>query len=209
MRTRIIVLAAIASVIGVAGTRGDDTAFVPLVSGTSPNQFELIGIGPGSLTIDGGEVVLSGKPNGYFATKGTYKNYVLQFDWKYDRPDGLVSEAKFTGNSGLLVHITGTHKVWPKCTEVQLANSDAGNLFAIQGAKFHGKKDAAAQKKAIKPVGEWNFEEVTCRDGTIACKINGIEVASGTGADPDRGSIGWQSEGSTIHLRNVRIKVLD
>lgn len=209
MRTHIIALAVAGGLVGMARTRGDDQAFVPLVSGTSPDQFELIGIGPGALTIDGGALTLSGKPNGYFATKGTYKNYVLQFDWKYDRPEGLATDARFAGNSGLLVHITGKHKVWPKCTEVQLANSDAGNIFAIQGAKFQGKKDAAAQRKAIKPVGEWNAEEVMCRDGTIACKINGIEVASGIGADPDRGAIGWQSEGSKIHLRNVRIKVLD
>lgn len=209
MRTHIIAFAAIVVIIGVTGVRGEEKAFVPLFSGTAPEQFELVGIGTDALTISGGELELSGKPNGYFATKGTYKNYVLQFDWKYDRPEGLVSDDKFPGNSGLLIHITGKHKVWPKCTEVQLANSDAGNIFAIQGAKFHGKKDAAAQKKAIKPVGEWNAEEVTCRDGAITCKINGIEVATGTGADPDQGAIGWQSEGTKIRLRNVRIKVLD
>jgi len=44
---------------------------------------------------------------------------------------------------------------------------------------------------------------------SITCKINGIEVATGAGAAPDGGRIGWQSEGSPIHLRNVMIKVLD
>jgi hypothetical protein len=82
------------------------------------------------------------------------------------------------------------------------------NVFAFAG-KFQGKKDLAAQRKAIKPVGEWNEEEVTCKDGSIACKINGIEVARGTGADPDRGQIGWQSEGRPIRLRNLMIKKLD
>lgn len=187
----------------------EEKGFVPLVSGSAADQFELVGIGPETIKIENGEVELSGKPNGYFATKGVYKNYVLQFDWLYERPEGLASDAKFAGNSGLLVHISGKHKVWPKCTEVQLANADAGNIFAIQGAKFQGKKDADAQKKAIKPVGQWNTEEATCRDGAITCTINGIEVASGKGADPDSGSIGWQSEGSKIRLRNIRIKVLD
>jgi hypothetical protein len=188
---------------------GDDGGFVPLVSGDSADQFVLVGIKPDSIAVAEGEVRLTGKPNGYFATRGTYRNYVLRFDWMYDRPDDLKSDAAFRGNSGLLVHITGEHKVWPKCTEVQLANADAGTIFAINGARFHGKKDAAAQRKAVKPVGEWNAEEVTCRDGAIVCKINGIEVASGTGAEPDRGAIGWQSEGSRIRLRNIRIKVLD
>src|SRR5262249_19172655 len=127
----------------------------------------------------------------------------------YERPEQLENEAKFQGNSGLLVHITGPNKVWPQCIEVQLANSDAGYIFGIWESKFSGKKDAEAQKKAIKPVGQWNEQEVTCRNGEITCKINGIEVASGSGASPAEGRIGWQSEGSVIRFRNVKIKTLD
>ena len=209
MSVRCAAAVALSGLFSIAAVAGTESEYTPLVSGDSPSQFELVGIGPDSIRIVDGEVQLSGKPNGYFATKRSYRNYVLQFDWMYERPEGLASDAKFNGNSGLLVHITGAHKVWPKCTEVQLANADAGNIFAIQGAKFQGKKDADAQRKAIKPVGQWNAEEVTCRDGAIACKINGIEVASGKGADPDSGSIGWQSEGAKIRLRNIRIKVLD
>jgi len=187
----------------------DDEGFRPLIKGTDTSQFELVGLGPDTMRIEDGVVLISGKPNGYFATKESYKNYVLKFDWMYERPEGLESDAKFDGNSGLLVHINGPHKVWPKCIEVQLANRDAGNIFPIGGHKFQGKKDAAAQKKAIKPVGEWNEEEVTSQDGSIVCKINGEEVARGTGAQPDHGQIGWQSEGRPIRFRNLRIKTLD
>jgi hypothetical protein len=95
------------------------------------------------------------------------------------------------------------------CIEARLHDPDAGNLFAIVGAKFQGRKDAAAQKKAIKPVGQWNLEEVTCQDGKIICKINGITVSSGTGATPDHSQIGWQSEGAPIRFRNLKIKTLD
>jgi hypothetical protein len=119
----------------------------------------------------------------------------LTFDWRYERPEDLASDAQFRGNSGLLVHIAQPHKVWPRCVEIQLMNADAGHIFAIGGAKFQGRKDAAAQRTAIKTVGEWNHEEVTCRDGAISCEINGSLVDKGTGAMPDRGPIGWQSEG--------------
>jgi len=186
----------------------EEAGFTPLLKGDDVNAFQLVAIGPDTMTIKDGVIHISGKPNGYFATKDSYKNYVLKFDWMYERPEGLESEAKFDGNSGLLVHINGPHKVWPKCIEVQLANRDAGNIFAL-GGKFQGKKDAEAQKKAIKPVGEWNEEEVTSQDGSIVCKINGEEVARGTGAQPDHGQIGWQSEGRPIRFRNLRIKTLD
>ncbi len=205
MRISLVFASLVLGPLGALAARADE----PLVNGDDIAQFELVGIKADTISIKDGEVRLTGKPNGYFATKKSYKNYVLTFEWMYERPDGLESDAKFNGNSGLLIHISGEHKVWPKCVEVQLANSDAGHIFAIGGSKFSGKKDAEAQKKAIKPVGQWNVEEVTCKDGAIVCKINGTEVDKGTGASPDEGPIGWQSEGSPIRFRKVRIKVLD
>lgn len=192
---------------GVRGSAGAD--FRPLVQGEDVKQFDLIGFGPETISVHGDEVRLTGKPNGYFATRDDYKNYVLRFEWRYDRPEGLASDAKFGGNIGLLIHITGPHKVWPACVESQLMNADAGNLFAINGSKFRGTKDSEAQKKAIKPVGEWNLHEVTCKDGSIVCTINGVEVSRGEAAVPDHGKIGWQSEGAPIRFRKLMIRPLD
>jgi len=127
----------------------------------------------------------------------------------YERPEELKDDATFNGNSGCLVHIQPPHKVWPQCIEVQLMNRDAGNIFAINGSKFTGKKDADAQKRAIKPVGQWNQETVMSKDGAITCTINGVQVATGTGAAPDHGQIAWQSEGRPIRFRNLMIKTLD
>ena len=205
-----IVCAVAALVTILAGAAGSaDPDFQPLVQSDDVHQFELVGIGPDTIRITDGEIFVSGKPNGYFATKRSYRNYILRFDWMYERPADLTSDDKFNGNSGLLIHIDGPHKVWPKCVEVQLENKDAGHIFAINGSKFRGKKDADAQKRAIKPVGQWNQEEVTCKDGAITCKINGIEVDSGTGASPDQGTIGLQSEGGPIRFRNMLIKTLE
>jgi hypothetical protein len=189
--------------------RAADEEFQPLVKGTDPSQFELAGIGPDTIRIEDGVVHISGKPNGYFATKDSHKNYVVSFEWMYERPEGLQDDSKFDGNSGCLVHIQPPHKVWPQCIEVQLMNRDAGNIFAINGSKFTGKKDADAQKRAIKPVGQWNQEEITCKDGAITCTINGVQISTGTGASPDHGQVAWQSEGRPIQFRNLKIKPLD
>jgi hypothetical protein len=200
-------LAATCALVVATGLAQDD--FKPLVNGTDIHQFELVKIDTETMRIDDGVIIVSGKPNGYFATKDTYHNYVIRFDWMYDRPDGLSSDADFKGNSGLLVHIQPPHKVWPQCIEVQLAYKEAGAIFGIFGSKFLAKKDPDAQKRAMKPVGQWNQEEVTCQDGSIVCKLNGIEVCRGTGASPDQGFIGLQSEGSPIRFRNLTIKRLD
>ena len=150
---------AVALVVG-QGTRENLAAeeFKPLVRGDDPAQFALVGVGSKSVSIRDGEVRVSGTPDGYFATRESYKNYVLRFEWMYERPEGLRSEASFQGNSGLLIHIAEPHKVWPVCIESQLMNADAGSLFGVSTAKFHGSKDAKAQKKAVKPVGEWNLQ---------------------------------------------------
>ena len=192
----------------VGASASPDDGFKPLVKGEDAGQFTLVKLPPESMTIKSGEVRLTGKPNGYFATKDSYKNYTIKFEWMYERPAGLESDAAFKGNSGLLLHIKA-HKIWPEAIEVQLMNADAGNTFGIPPAKFRGKKDAQAQKKAIKPVGEWNAVEVTCKDGAIVSTFIGIEVARGTGADPDQGTIGFHSEGAPIRFRNLMIKPLD
>ena len=123
-----VVLAAL-SRLGIAEEEG----FTPLLKGDDLSTFQLVGIGPDTMKIQDGVIHITGKPNGYFATKEGYKNYVLKFDWMYERPEGLEPGAKFNGNSGLLVHIVEPHKVWPKSIEVQLANSRRGQHLRDRG----------------------------------------------------------------------------
>jgi Domain of Unknown Function (DUF1080) len=204
-RAWVIRLAVLLPGLATSSWAADD--FRPIVSGEDIAQFTLVKIDAKSMTVKDGEIRLSGKPNGYFATKQAYKNYVLRFEWMYERPETLKGDSAFTGNSGLLVHIKD-HKVWPKSVEVQLANSDAGNIFSVDGAKFSGEKDSAAQHKAVKPVGEWNAMEVICKDGAVSCSLNGVAVARGSGELSD-GVIGWQSEGNPIRFRKLAIKTAE
>lgn len=192
-----------------ASAWADDDGFKPLVRGTDPTQFELVGIGPDALSIVEGEVRVSGKPNGYFATKESYKDYVFQYEWKYERPEGGKPGDDSQCNSGLLVHIQGPPKVWPTSIEFQLLNREVGKIYPIAGAKFENTWDAEAAQKATKPVGEWNRQEVTSKGGAMSCTLNGVAITEGTGATPDHGQIGFQSEGSAIRLRGLRIKPLD
>ncbi len=194
-----------------AADKKDDEGFTPLFNGKDLTGLKTIltdqNADPAKTFVVKDEmIVVTGKPNGYFYTEKPYKNYVLRFDWRYKRPDGLTDEDKFTGNSGCLIHIQEPHKVWPKCVEVQGMNRDHGTLLFLNCKKIEAKFDRDAKNKATKPVGEWNTTEITCgADGSITCKINGTEVSSGKG-DLTEGQIGWQSEGSELHFRNIKIK---
>ena len=199
-----LALTALVALVSLASPRDDESSY--LLTSDDPAQLTLVGITPETIAIKDKEIRLAGKPNGYFATRKSYKNYVLKFEWMYERPEGYKDGDKFDGNSGVLIHIAPPDKVWPKCVEAQLAYAEAGHVFAINGAKFDGKTDRDALKKALKPVGQWNEAEIVCKDGSISCTMNGQKIATGTGASPSEGTIGFQAEGAPIRFRYLRLK---
>lgn len=150
-------------------------------------------------TVKDGVVVVRGKPNGYFYTDKSYKNYTVKFDWKFIKD----------GNSGLLVHIQGHGKGWPKSLEIQGLQRDHANVIGIN-IKTQHKVDKDAQKKAIK-IGEWNTTEVTIKNNEFTAKINDIPISTGKilNEDVKEGPFGFQSEGTELHFKNIKIKVLD
>ena len=153
--------------------------------------------------------MVSGNPAGYFYTDKSYKNFILRFDWRYKRPANLEDDKKFGGNSGLLVHITGKHNVWPNCVEVQGMNRTHGSFISIgKTGLTSGKFDQATLDKVRNKVGEWNTTEVTVKDGALTAKVNGTQVSSCKYTLPE-GPFGFQSEGAELHFKNIKIKTLD
>ncbi|MCI0684712.1 MAG: DUF1080 domain-containing protein [Gemmataceae bacterium] len=173
-----------------------ELGFVPLFNGKDLSGWKTVPETGEPFTVKEGVIVVAGKPAGYFYTGKSYKNYILRFDWKFIK----------SGNSGLLVHIQAPHKVWPKSVEVQGQQSDHGRIFAIGGASGKFTVSKENQKKAIK-IGDWNTTEVVSKDGALTSKINGIEISTGKGNLTD-GPFGFQSEGTELHFKNIRIKAL-
>jgi hypothetical protein len=207
-----LVFAIGAAVVVLGVVRADTKDFKPLFNGKDLSgwkfQLQKKDADPtNTFQVKDGIIVVSGKPNGYFYTDKSYKNYVLLYDWQYKRPADLTNDSTFLGNSGALVHIQPPHKVWPVCVEVQGMNKNHGMVIYVAGLK--GEKamfDRAAKDKATKPVGQWNTTEIVCKaDGSISAKINGTPVSSGKSALTE-GPIGFQSEGAEIHFKNILIK---
>jgi hypothetical protein len=111
-----------------------------------------------------------------------------------------------------LVHIQEPHKVWPKSVEPQGRYKDHGKIFYPGFGKEDKKEDTfdeKAQKKALKASYEWNTTEVTVRpDGAISVNLNGTPVSTCKTALTS-GMIGFQSEGSRISFKDIKIKMLD
>src|SRR5512135_466898 len=93
--------------------RAAEEGFVSLVRGDDPQQFDLVDIGPDTIKIDNGEIRLTGRPDGYFATKESYKNYVLTFEWMYERSSDLGSTPRNRGEDGRGLKSAGPPSIPP------------------------------------------------------------------------------------------------
>ncbi|MCI0379924.1 MAG: DUF1080 domain-containing protein [Gemmataceae bacterium] len=200
-RIRAFVFACLAAVLAVSAHAGDE-GFKDLFNGKNLDGWKtnVFGKDDGKVfTVQEGVIVVRGNPNGYFYTDKSYKNYVLRFDWKFIKD----------GNSGLLMHIQGHGKGWPKSLEIQGHQKTHASIIPIN-IKASGKTDKDAQKKAIK-MGEWNTTEVEIKNGEFTAKINGQLITTGKilSADVKEGPFAFQSEGTELHFKNIKVKVLD
>lgn len=153
-----------------------------------------------------GVIHCTGTPAGYIRTEKEYEDYRLTFEWRWtERP----------GNSGVLLHIQGEDKVWPKSIESQLKSEDAGDFWVIDGTDFKervNKEDRRVPQKHPhneKPVGEWNKKEVVCQGNTIRVWVNGLLQNEATETTVSKGFIGLQSEGAPIEFRNILLEPLE
>jgi len=162
-------------------------------------------------------IVIRGKPYGYLATEREHGNYELTLQWRW----GDKAAKAGSRNSGVLLHVSGPDKVWPKSAEAQLQEGQAGDFWLIDGFKLavdprrqdprNARHFFRIDKSELveKPVGEWNTYVITCQSDKIRLRINGKEVNVGEGSERIKGRIAIQSEGSEIHVRELKLKLLD
>jgi hypothetical protein len=162
-------------------------------------------------SVKSGVIHCKGKPNGYMRTTEDYSNYKLHLEWRW---------AEKPTNSGVLLHMSGPDKVWPRSIECQLMHENAGDFWLIGGTAItvdgkrvespgrptHSPKKAQSSEKTP---GRWNAYDIICRGDTIVCYVNGVLQNKGTNASDTSGKICLQSEGSPIEFRNIYIEYLD
>lgn len=186
-------------------------------------------------TLQDGILRTGGLTMGYFRTRQAFADYRLVLEWRWaEGPRQILPNGKVRPrNSGIFVHVETPDKVWPRCFEVQLRDTDAGSIIAMEGStcrevdllrarlmsqagsdsaallKAREAKVITKDKKGLeRPVGEWNRLEVVCRGDTITCSVNGVPQTHITNTNPKAGFIALQSEGAPIEFRNVRLEPL-
>jgi hypothetical protein len=154
-------------------------------------------------SVKDGAIHCAGKPSGYIRTITDYADYKLRLEWRW---------TETPRNSGVLLHMSGADKVWPRSIEGQLMNRNAGDFFVIGGTEFkehmgmEGRRVPKKHESNEKPPGEWNVFEAVCKGDTIRITINGLLQNEATECNVTGGKICLQSEGAPIEFRNVTLE---
>ncbi len=108
--------------------------------------------------------------------------------------------------------------------ELQILDNTAAQYRNLRPYQYHGSIYGVvpAKRGCLKPVGQWNSEEVIAKGGRIRVKLNGgiivdadiskiTETMDGRphpGLHRKKGYIGFLGHGSQLEFRNIRIKQL-
>jgi hypothetical protein len=210
---RLTLLALLAGV-GFPAAGAAEEAWTPLFNGKDLQGFSFHvgkeGAGnDGTFTVKDGVIVCTGKPSGYMSTRKSYSRYTLEYEWAFKRPEGLKDDKEFRGNSGCLVHVGRENAlgIWPRSVEVQGAHNQAGLILPIpRDLKCKVTDDRQARARVLKPVGEWQTTTIDVDGGDMTVRLNGTVVSTVRDCELTEGPIAFQSEGTEVSFRNIRIR---
>ncbi len=193
---------------------GHDTDFKPLFNGK--DRAGWTGATDGYQVVDGTLVNKSGHHGNLF-TDDTYDNFVLRFEFKLPP----------AGNNGIGLRSPLTQKeVAYEGMESQILDDGdaayAGWLhpYQTQGS-LYGL--AAAVRGYLRPVGQWNYEEINLDGDHLTVNLNGFEILNTDiakdrqhpmdgkkhpGASRTDGHIGLLGHQDPVAFRNIRVQRL-
>jgi hypothetical protein len=163
---------------------------------------------------DGAIVCKPGK-GGVLHTKAEYGDFVARFEFKL--PPG--------GNNGLALRYPGQgDTAYTGMCELQVLDDGAAKYAKLDARQYHGSAYGmvAAVRGYQRPVGEWNFQEVTVKGSTIKVELNGSvildcdlsKVSEFMGNKPHPGMnrtsgfFGFAGHADPVQFRNVSLKKL-
>jgi hypothetical protein len=210
-----IALVLMAGLVGGCATRlkgpSAEEGFVTLFNGKDLTGW--VGDTKGYVVENGNMVC---KPGGNVFTEKEYADFVFRFEFKLTpgANNGVGIRAPLEGNAaydGMEIQILDDRD--PKYKDLHEYQAH-GSIYGVVPAK----------RDHLKPVGEWNSEEITAKGRQITVVLNGVTIvdadidkasANGTidgnkhpGLKNTKGHIGFLGHGDVLEFRNLRVKDL-
>ena len=195
---------------------GQDDGFVQLFNGENLDGW--VG-NKQSYRVENGNILVDpsgGGSGGNLLTEGEYSDFIFRFEFQ------LTPGA----NNGLGIHVPLQGDVAYVGKELQILDNTAEKYANLQPYQYHGSVYGIipARRGFLKPVGEWNIQEVTVNGSKIKIVLNGSTIVdadlqeatkNGTmdkkehpGLKRNTGYIGFLGHGDVVRFRNIRIKDL-
>jgi 3-keto-disaccharide hydrolase len=193
---------------------GGEKDFVPIFNGKDLTGWTYGNKAGEGYRVKDGVIYCTVADGGNLFTEKEYANFVLQFDFKLtaEANNGIAIRAPLQGNAAYLG------------MEIQVLD-DTGKKYAkLRPEQYCGSiyDVVAAERGHLKPVGEWNSEEITADGRHIKVVLNGATIvdadldnvkdpaklAKHPGLQNKSGHIGFLGHGAEVEFRNLKVKEL-
>lgn len=154
--------------------------------------------------------------SGNLYTKDQYSDFVYRFEFKLTpgANNGVGIRAPLTGDAAY------------EGMEIQVLDNDADIYKDLKPYQYHGSVYGIipAKRGFLKPVGEWNEEEIYVKGNNVKVTLNGTVILDGDIAEASKngtadhrdhpglknttGYIGFLGHGDNLFFRNIRIRDL-
>ena len=156
------------------------------------------------------------KFGGNLYTKEEYADFIFRFDFKLTpgANNGVGIRAPLEGDAAY------------ESMEIQVLDDDADVYKDLKQYQYHGSIYGVvpAKKGYLKPVGEWNAEEIIVKGNRIKVTLNGTVIVDADIAEASKngtldgkqhpglkrtsGHIGFLGHGTEVFFKDIRVKKL-
>ena len=130
------------------------------------------------------------------------------------------------GNNGLAIRYPGKgDAAYQGMCELQVLDDTSPKYARLDARQYHGSAYgmAASKRGYLRPVGEWNYQEVTVKGSKIKVELNGTVIldcdlstvdkymanSAHPGKERSSGFFGFAGHGDPVEFRNVAIKPIN
>ena len=132
-----------------------------------------------------------------------FSDFVLHVEWKYTK----VADENARYNSGVFVRNDTDGTIWHQAQAGQAGAYLFGNT-PVKGQPQRVNLRQQMIENRVKPAGEWNTFDITCKGKNISLAVNGKVVSEYQECEVPKGYVALEAEGFRIEFRNIRVKTL-
>jgi hypothetical protein len=193
-----------------------EAGFLPLFDGKTLNGWQLLGGKGDGYGVKDGVLYCAKGGGGNLLSDREYADFIFRFEFKLEPGgnNGIALRAPLA--AGSLAYLG---------MESQILDDTDPKYAKLKAAQYHGSiyLIAPARRGALRPVGQWNEEEIYCRGRHLRVTLNGkviVDVNLNNVTDREtlekhpgmlrsKGHLGFLGHNDYVEFRNLRIKELE